>query len=706
VGDGRWICASYHNPTIEDLLTGTSGRYSGEPVAVMGNTLQQARQTYGEATVLKRADCDPYQGRWICASFDNPDMVDLTHHDSSADTNQPASTVAAGTGAVTPPATDSTTALEAILQTQLTTTIADIQAPLTTEYGNALPDNSLYQYGDLISLNYDSCPDPDDQHAAVAAKMVLDFYGLENGEDYIITNGTCGDLRPRSDYITDSYHVFDELYFLYWNDAFRDENFSISLVGDQYIQRLEAGQKVWVLDGGPMDFTARVIAYIQGVGTSADLENITVVQHSHGWNEQHTDPANLAYMEQHARYLKIDDGNHQANRTPQLNQSNQQAAFPDVDPALVERFASDPRYSRAWELAFEQLSTKNRFDGSDTVELLWVLGLGSREIANWYDFADRYIPDTRVQGDTAVPVSLADAAVPVSLADAAVPVRLTDRTAPLSLADTNVPLSPADTTAPLSLADTTGPISLSDTTSADVVADNSATAKDPAPTSTINTPGSSPVADVVTRPASDLSLALAAIPDPGLVNAPSSHSVPDASPFSGSTTESPSLYSTPGYEFSNSTLRLEAESAVLGAGWVRETVRSGFSGTGYIRWSEGNLYRAGGEGITQYIVIPEVSGVHQVKIRARAINPPQSDLNNDVWIRMNGEQAEGSSDLTDWVKVFTTGQDSWQLGGTADKAHSMELFKQELIAGRLYTLEISGRSTNYAIDYLEVSPVD
>jgi len=652
VGDGRWICASYHNPTIEDLLTGTSGRYSGEPVAVMGNTLQQARQTYGEATVLKRADCDPYQGRWICASFDNPDMVDLTHHDSSADTNQPASTVAAGTGAVTPPATDSTTALEAILQTQLTTTIADIQAPLTTEHGNALPDNSLYQYGDLISLNYDSCPDPDDQHAAVAAKMVLDFYGLENGEDYIITNGTCGDLRPRSDYITDSYHVFDELYFLYWNDAFRDENFSISLVGDQYIQRLEAGQKVWVLDGGPMDFTARVIAYIQGVGTSADLENITVVQHSHGWNEQHTDPANLAYMEQHARYLKIDDGNHQANRTPQLNQSNQQAAFPDVDPALVERFASDPRYSRAWELAFEQLSTKNRFDGSDTVELLWVLGLGSREIANWYEFADRYIPDTRVQGDTAVPVSLAD------------------------------------------------------TTSADVAADNSATAKGPAPTSTINTPGSSPVADVVTRPASDLSLALAAIPDPGLVNAPSSHSVPDASPFSGSTTESPSLYSMPGYEFSNSTLRLEAESAVLGAGWVRETVRSGFSGTGYIRWSEGNLYRAGGEGITQYIVIPEVSGVHQVKIRARAINPPQSDLNNDVWIRMNGEQAEGSSDLTDWVKVFTTGQDSWQLGGTADKAHSMELFKQELIAGRLYTLEISGRSTNYAIDYLEVSPVD
>lgn len=652
MGDGRWICASYHNPTIEDLLTGTSGRYSGEPVAVMGNTLQQARQTYGEATVLKRADCDPYQGRWICASFDNPDMIDLTHHDSSADTNQPASTVAAGTGAVTPPATDSTTALEAILQTQLTTTIADIQAPLTTEYGNALPDNSLYQYGDLISLNYDSCPDPDDQHAAVAAKMVLDFYGLENGEDYIITNGTCGDLRPRSDYITDSYHVFDELYFLYWNDAFRDENFSISLVGDQYIQRLEAGQKVWVLDGGPMDFTARVIAYIQGVGTSADLENITVVQHSHGWNEQHTDPANLAYMEQHAKYLKIDDGNHQANRTPQLNQSNQQAAFPDVDPALVERFASDPRYSRAWELAFEQLSTKNRFDGSDTVELLWVLGLGSREIANWYDFADRYIPDTRVQGDTAVPVSLAD------------------------------------------------------TTSADVAADNSATAKGPAPTSTINTPGSSPVADVVTRPASDLSLALAAIPDPGLVNAPSSHSVPDASPFSGSTTESPSLYSMPGYEFSNSTLRLEAESAVLGAGWVRETVRSGFSGTGYIRWSEGNLYRAGGEGITQYIVIPEVSGVHQVKIRARAINPPQSDLNNDVWIRMNGEQAEGSSDLTDWVKVFTTGQDSWQLGGTADKAHSMELFKQELIAGRLYTLEISGRSTNYAIDYLEVSPVD
>jgi hypothetical protein len=134
-----------------------------------------------------------------------------------------------------------------------------------------------------------------------------------------------------------------------------------------------------------------------------------------------------------------------------------------------------------------------------------------------------------------------------------------------------------------------------------------------------------------------------------------------------------------------------------------ETDRSGYSGTGYIRWAGENLYVAGGQGSMYFSFIPDVSGVYEVTIRARAIAPPRSDLNNDVWMRMNGQRSSGSSDFSDWVKVFTTGGDSWTLGGTVDSGELKEPFQQYLQAGTLYTLEISGRSSDYALDYLEIS---
>jgi hypothetical protein len=206
-----------------------------------------------------------------------------------------------------------------------------------------------------------------------------------------VANGTCGDLRPRSDYIRNSPLLFDQLYGGDWYDAYYLEVDSISRIAELYRQRLESGYRVWVLDGGPMDFTARVLRYLNDVGTSANLNNITVIQHSHGWNQENTDPVNLAYMQQHARYVKIDNGNHSNNGTAQLNQSNTEVSFPAVDQALVERFRNDSTYGDSWQLAFSLFGTDSRFDGSDTVELLWVLGLDSSVIADWYDFADQYL---------------------------------------------------------------------------------------------------------------------------------------------------------------------------------------------------------------------------------------------------------------------------------------------------------------------------
>ncbi len=90
---------------------------------------------------------------------------------------------------------------------------------------------------------------------------------------------------------------------------------------------------------------------------------------------------------------------------------------------------------------------------------------------------------------------------------------------------------------------------------------------------------------------------------------------------------------------------------------------------------------------------PDSSGVYSLRLRSRAINPPASDLNNDVWVRLNGSA---------WTKIFNAGKDQWIVGGKADANHRRYVFQQNLTGGTTYNLEISGRSNGFAIDYIEL----
>jgi len=380
VGDGRWICASYSNPEIDDLVTGSTGRYSGLPVAVVGNTLTIAHKNFSDATILERIDCDPAGSAWVCASFNNPvfddvmglSPLELNDIKQFQEQTSPSKLFQEQT---LPSAFNLTTAVERMY----------------VAHNNQLGADTLYKSGDLLVLNYDSCPDPDDLHAAVAGKMVLDHYDLKQGTDYIVSNGTCGDLRSRDDFIDNSYLIFNHLYGNRWHDVFNNETASLIAVADALAERLNTGAKVWVLDGGPMDFTARVVRQLEATGYASNLANITVIQHSHGWNEDNTDPDNLRYMSQRVAYKKIDNGNFANNNTAQLNQRNDMTTIPDIDSALVQRFLDDPVFGDYWETAFDMFAPTRRFDGSDTVELLWVLGLNSDYVADWYDFADMFL---------------------------------------------------------------------------------------------------------------------------------------------------------------------------------------------------------------------------------------------------------------------------------------------------------------------------
>lgn len=151
---------------------------------------------------------------------------------------------------------------------------------------------------------------------------------------------------------------------------------------------IAAGRKVWIAEGGPSGFTASVLRQLEST-TNLDLMNIHVVQHSHGWNEEHTAPENVNDIERLTTYHRIDNGNLGPNGTPDLNQAND---------AVAKHFLFDPEFGNEWQAAFNYLPVFNcdrsqphcKLDGSDAVELLWIVGVESDEIRDWSDFASRY----------------------------------------------------------------------------------------------------------------------------------------------------------------------------------------------------------------------------------------------------------------------------------------------------------------------------
>ena len=255
---------------------------------------------------------------------------------------------------------------------------------------SSLPSDSRYQSGDLISLFYDNGGDRDDGHATVAGKMVVSYYGLRNALH--IVNGTYDERSPHF-YNPDSEIVMNATWGsegsngTWWNaDARRDTVRNVT--ASRWRETLEAGRSVWIAEGGPSDFTASVMRQLDS-STSLNLKNIHIVQHSHGWNEEHTAPENIDDIERLGTYHRIDNGNLGPNGTPDLNQAND---------AVARRFLSDPEFGDEWQAAFNYLPVFNcdrsdphcKFDGSDAVELLWIVGVESDEIRDWSDFASRF----------------------------------------------------------------------------------------------------------------------------------------------------------------------------------------------------------------------------------------------------------------------------------------------------------------------------
>ena len=232
--------------------------------------------------------------------------------------------------------------------------------------------------GDLLVLHFDSSYDPDDLQAMVASRVILDRHPER---DVMVVNGT---RSYRHDGVVPGSLELARSLFPATIDALGDRQ-AENKVAAAWQLTLEAGHRVLVAEGGPSDFTARVLKILRSRDVR-NLRDIRVVQHSHGWNEDNTHPDNVRLVESLTSYVRIDDGN-RPNGTPDYHE------LPNEKGYAFRRRAEASRYGQHWHTAFEALKLGRHprsVDFSDTVELLHLLGLPTSHAPDVTGFADRY----------------------------------------------------------------------------------------------------------------------------------------------------------------------------------------------------------------------------------------------------------------------------------------------------------------------------
>ena len=265
------------------------------------------------------------------------------------------------------------------------------------------PNTSFNRTTDLIVLHFDFGRDPDDGHAAVADRVLLDHFAIQN---YWVVSGT--NSRWQNNFIDTSDTLMDSLFGQGgWQKAniLNDNTWMQAIAASalRWSETLSNGGDLWIAEGGPADFTSAVLRSIESTVRDCNWEaRIHVIQHS-ATNEtntgrllddQRTD--DLAYVRANTDYHKIDDGN-APNGTADLHANNattaQNSAFIDLALSGASRVE--------WQAGFQFLgpgtdsnapvgNSGGKLDFSDTVELLHILQVPTTQVSDWNDFAREY----------------------------------------------------------------------------------------------------------------------------------------------------------------------------------------------------------------------------------------------------------------------------------------------------------------------------
>jgi len=256
--------------------------------------------------------------------------------------------------------------------------------------GRDLPDGSLLQRGDVLALHYDVAADIDDIHAIASGKTITAFYDITPA----VVVGTYGFDNNRRE----TYHVkFNNLTrkdaanevatraygsggYLDTKGYQADLEIAAETQAAIWKQALNAGNDVWVAEGGPSDFTEEVLQQLvqRGISLATLQTKVHIVQHSIAANEGNTDDQNLVFVKANTDYITLQNGN-QPNLTADLNTGE------TVDDYFRD-WASNSVHPTAWE--FSMVYFEEKLDFSDTVEILHILNIGIDLIADTNDFAD------------------------------------------------------------------------------------------------------------------------------------------------------------------------------------------------------------------------------------------------------------------------------------------------------------------------------
>lgn len=168
----------------------------------------------------------------------------------------------------------------------------------------------------------------------------------------------------------------------------------------------------------------------------------------------------------------------------------------------------------------------------------------------------------------------------------------------------------------------------------------------------------------------------------------------------------------------NGLLVIEVENTEIGNQWEVLNEIPDFTGNSYIRWGGEDLFGTPGEGYMSYNIRINTPGTYRFQWRCRIAKGNDHTEHNDAWLRMPdaddffGEKGNGNrvypkgtgksptpegGGKDGWFKVFVNQLDKWVWGGRTSDNDGHDIFATFDTAGD-YTIEISGRSSGFAID--------
>lgn len=149
------------------------------------------------------------------------------------------------------------------------------------------------------------------------------------------------------------------------------------------------------------------------------------------------------------------------------------------------------------------------------------------------------------------------------------------------------------------------------------------------------------------------------------------------------------------FEEKNGIVVFEAESIALSEGWSLENTIQGYSGGGYITWTDPNIIEKNGQGLLSYpfkIINP---GIYTLKMRNYHSCEDFTEC-NDVFVKM---------DDGDWQKNFNHTLRRWDWNSRQDIDHIFTDSEFFLNEGN-HTLYLSGRSQGFSIDKMSLYQKD